>query len=280
MILESSGYHGTLYPRDRHADPPAAARQEQEPVGLTGYFPHFGYAVVMMDLRGTGKSQGCLDHLGPNDQKDLKTVIEWAATQPWSNGRVGMVGHSYVGSTPIIATKLNPKGLVTIVPSAGLASIYDHQFQAGVAWNPQLRRPDLGYPGLPPLRTSRRHDIQSAVRPTGDNFGDDRPQDTGCQFTQHRAQRRPAAAAGTETAWHPARDAMKEAVAWPGRVWLCTASTTTPRASLPRLVPHAHGQAPATSSGSASGITASAAAQPARHAVDRSAARLVRPGSC
>jgi len=47
----------------------------------------------MMDLRGTGRSQGCLDHLGLRDARDLKQIVEWAATQRWSNGRVGMTGH-------------------------------------------------------------------------------------------------------------------------------------------------------------------------------------------
>ena len=52
----------------------------------------------------------------------------------WSNGRVGMTGHSYVGSTPSVAAAQRPTGLKTIVPSAGLASMYHHQFQAGVPY--------------------------------------------------------------------------------------------------------------------------------------------------
>ena len=63
-------------------------------------------------------------------------------TQPWSNGRVGMTGHSYVGSTPARrgAAPEAPEGLVTIVPSAGLASMYDHQFNKGVPWQPAVGR--------------------------------------------------------------------------------------------------------------------------------------------
>ena len=45
-----------------------------------------------------------------------------------------MTGHSYVGSTPSVAAAQNPDGLKTIVPSAGLASMYHHQFQAGVPY--------------------------------------------------------------------------------------------------------------------------------------------------
>ena len=40
----------------------------------------------MMDLRGTGRSEGCLDHLGGNDLSDIRTVIEWAASR---RGRTG-----------------------------------------------------------------------------------------------------------------------------------------------------------------------------------------------
>ena len=43
---------------------------------LTGYFAPRGYAVVMMDLRGTGRSQGCLDHLGAKDARDLEQIVE------------------------------------------------------------------------------------------------------------------------------------------------------------------------------------------------------------
>src|SRR5688500_208957 len=100
VILESSPYHGTLADRDGTRILPGPKDATGKPLGLTGYFAPRGYAVVMMDLRGTGRSQGCLDHLGPKDARDLKQIVEWAASQPWSNGKVGMTGHSYVGSTP------------------------------------------------------------------------------------------------------------------------------------------------------------------------------------
>lgn len=130
VIYEASPYHGTIATRigDRIYPDPRSGNQN---LGLTGYFAPRGYAVVMMDLRGTGRSTGCLDHLGPNDAKDMKLVIEYLASQPWSNGKIGMTGHSYVGSTPTVAAATRPKGLATIAPSAGLASMYDHQFQMG-----------------------------------------------------------------------------------------------------------------------------------------------------
>ena len=64
VILEASPYHGTLADRDGTRILPEPRDADGKPLGLTGYFAPRGYAVVMMDLRGTGRSQGCLDHLG------------------------------------------------------------------------------------------------------------------------------------------------------------------------------------------------------------------------
>ncbi|HEX6390704.1 MAG TPA: CocE/NonD family hydrolase [Solirubrobacteraceae bacterium] len=218
VILEASPYHGTLYARTGTRILPLPERNGR-PIGLTGYFPKRGYAVVMMDVRGTGRSGGCLDHLGPDDQSDLKAVIEWAAAQPWSNGRVGMLGHSYVGSTPIIATKHDPKGLVTIVPSAGLAAMYDHQFQAGVAFNLQWAGPIFAYellafdrelpPGIP--------DPVSGGE-TGDDFGG-HPLGAVCGLQNSAGIQGLGQLTGVQDAFHKERDAAKEAAAWGGTVF-------------------------------------------------------------
>ena len=161
VVMEASPYHGTLADREGTRIFPDARDDEGNLIGLTGYFAQRGYAVVMVDLRGTGRSSGCLDHLGPNDAADLKAIVEWAADQPWSNGKVGMTGHSYVGSTPKVAAAQNPRGLATIAPSAGLASMYDHQFQYGVPYLLQWVGPMFAYEQL----SLERH------APGGDNFG-------------------------------------------------------------------------------------------------------------
>jgi hypothetical protein len=89
VILEASPYHGTLYDRTGGRMIPLPGK-DGKLVGLSGFFPKRGYAVVFMDLRGTGLSSGCLSSLGRADQSDLRDVIQWAATQPWSNGRVDL----------------------------------------------------------------------------------------------------------------------------------------------------------------------------------------------
>lgn len=71
-----------------------------EPPILRHYVPN-GYAYLVMEVRGTGASGGCFGHHDLAAQKDPAAVIDWIAAQPWSNGRVGMAGISYMGVTAI-----------------------------------------------------------------------------------------------------------------------------------------------------------------------------------
>lgn len=57
-----------------------------------------GFAVLRLDLRGTGSSSGIATDEYPDVERlDLRSAIRWLAAQPWSNGRVGMFGTSYSG---------------------------------------------------------------------------------------------------------------------------------------------------------------------------------------
>ncbi|HEX9891674.1 MAG TPA: CocE/NonD family hydrolase [Actinomycetota bacterium] len=212
VILEASPYHGTIATRigDRIFPDP---RQGNQNLGLTGFFGPRGYVVAMMDLRGTGRSTGCLDHLGPKDASDMKLVIEWLATRPYSNGRVGMTGHSYVGSTPSLAASVRPKGLVTIVPSAGLASMYDHQYQKGVPYNLQWVGPMVAYEGLALVRDLPPGFNEPVLTgaPTGDNWdGTPNPQ-TGCGMQNSSLTAGSGQVTGQYELWHAQRDWRAEA---------------------------------------------------------------------
>ncbi len=205
VILEASPYHGTIADRDGTRIFPDPKKADGSAAGLTGYFAPRGYAVAMMDLRGTGRSGGCLDHLGPNDAKDLRTVIEHLADASWSAGRVGMTGHSYVGSTPTTAMELSPRGLTTIVPSAGLASMYDHQFQAGVPFNLQYIGPMVAYEGLALDRHLPNGTPSALGDRTGDDFGNN-VEDTGCGMKNSAALAGTGQATGQYEGWHAQRD--------------------------------------------------------------------------
>lgn len=57
-----------------------------------------GFAVLRLDLRGTGSSGGIIDdEYTDRERADLRTAMEWVEAQPWSTGRVGMFGTSYSG---------------------------------------------------------------------------------------------------------------------------------------------------------------------------------------
>ena len=75
-----------------------------------------GYAVVAQDVRGRYHSEG---EFRPYHQegKDGYDTIEWAAAQPWSNGRVGTFGLSYPGAVQWLAAMESPPHLVSIFPA-------------------------------------------------------------------------------------------------------------------------------------------------------------------
>jgi predicted acyl esterase len=229
VILEASPYHGTLYGRDGARILPQPVDSDERPLGLKRYFAPRGYAVAMMDLRGTGKSQGCLDLMGPRDASDLKTVVEWLARQPWSNGRVGMVGHSYPGSTPMIAAAMRPKGLVTIVPSAGVSQMYEHLFHNGVPWAGTFGGGIAAYNllaiqrALPDAIELPPELFETLPVPLGqrfgDNFGND-PHEAACGVTQSPAFTGESLLSGRRVKWHEDRDWRERATAWPGSVFL------------------------------------------------------------
>jgi len=85
-----------------------------------------GYAVVSQDCRGTGLSQGeflAYADAGP----DGHATIEWIAQQPWSNGKVGMLGRSATGSTQYAVAQGAPSALKCLAPAHTSPDTY-HQF--------------------------------------------------------------------------------------------------------------------------------------------------------
>ena len=83
-----------------------------------------GYAVAAFSMRGTGRSEGCLRLGDATDQRDGYNVIQTIAAQPWSNGNVGMYGHSYPGWSQYLAAAARPPALKTIVPTSGIVDLW------------------------------------------------------------------------------------------------------------------------------------------------------------
>jgi uncharacterized protein len=88
------------------------------------WFASHCYLVVIQDIRGQGTSEGTFSEFA-NDQDDGYDSVEWAATLPGSNGKVGMYGSSYVGATQWLAAVTAPPHLVTIVPANTASDYYD-----------------------------------------------------------------------------------------------------------------------------------------------------------
>lgn len=92
-----------------------------------------GYVVVWQDCRGIITSEGEFQPFVSNiEAKDGYDTVEWIAEQPWSNGKVGMYGFSYHGSTQLAAAKEQPPHLVAIAPGMIGAGTRDAFFVGGV----------------------------------------------------------------------------------------------------------------------------------------------------
>ena len=102
-----------------------------------------GYTYVMVDLPGTGGSGGCNDWGGPREQGAVKAAVEWAASRPWSTGRVGMIGKSYDGWTGLMALAQQPKGLAAVVSMEPVYSGYRYLYDDGVRFANSLLTPAL-----------------------------------------------------------------------------------------------------------------------------------------
>jgi predicted acyl esterase len=92
-----------------------------------------GYAAVRVDGRGSGKSPGQCEPWSLAEAIDFYDAIEWAAAQPWCNGKVGLTGISYYAINQWFVANLNPPSLKAIMPWEGFADIYrDALYHGGI----------------------------------------------------------------------------------------------------------------------------------------------------
>lgn len=128
-VLNLSPYH------DRAGSGGTAAKA---PNGvMTAFYRPFleaGYAVAFVSMRGTGKSDGCLQFGGELDQKDAYDVVETLADRPWSNGRIGMWGLSYDGFSQYLAMAAKPPSLKAVVPMSGVIDLWSLLTRRGAAY--------------------------------------------------------------------------------------------------------------------------------------------------
>jgi predicted acyl esterase len=92
-----------------------------------------GYVCVRVDSRGAGRSPGLIDVWSPRETKDFYDCIEWAAVQPWSNGRIGLAGISYYAMNQYQVASLQPPHLVAMCPWEGASDFYrDMCYHGGI----------------------------------------------------------------------------------------------------------------------------------------------------
>ncbi|MEJ8846283.1 CocE/NonD family hydrolase [Variovorax rhizosphaerae] len=83
-----------------------------------------GFACIRIDSRGAGRSPGVLDLASATETRDLFECIEWAAVQPWSNGKVGLNGISYYAINQWHVAALQPPHLAAICVWEGAVDRY------------------------------------------------------------------------------------------------------------------------------------------------------------
>jgi putative CocE/NonD family hydrolase len=132
-VLEMSGYDGAgagdkqSYVGD--LEDQAGVPHDGQVSDLTSmldshYFTDDGYIVVEASIRGTGCSGGEFDLFSWRSALDGRNVIEWMARQRWSNGKVGLNGHSYSGITGFMIAETRPPHLVAATLSGLIDDVY------------------------------------------------------------------------------------------------------------------------------------------------------------
>jgi len=125
-------------PRGGGRYPVLLTRTPYDKTGANGYPTPLrgvrsGYAVAIQDVRGRYKSEGEFDPLF-QEVADGYDSVEWCARLPYSNGKVGMFGGSYVGATQMLAAIAAPPHLVGIVPNVTASDYHEHWAYQGGAF--------------------------------------------------------------------------------------------------------------------------------------------------
>lgn len=81
------------------------------------YVVRRGYAQVAVDARGTGISEGGWELLGPDEQIGFADAVDWAKRQPWSNGKLGVAGVSYMAISSLFAAQHRPDDIDAVFAS-------------------------------------------------------------------------------------------------------------------------------------------------------------------
>ncbi|MDH6521969.1 putative acyl esterase [Streptomyces sp. SAI-135] len=122
--------------------------------GASDFWVPRGYVHVIANLRGTGGSGGTFGFFDAQERRDLHDLVEWAAEQPWCDGRVGMIGISYFAMAQLEAAVERPAHLRAIFPVAVTADLYEAAMHHGL-FSSSFVTPFLAMVGLTSARSDR-----------------------------------------------------------------------------------------------------------------------------
>jgi putative CocE/NonD family hydrolase len=110
-----------------------------------------GIIGVVADVRGTGGSGGSLkdNYFSPREARDGYDLVEYFATRPYSTGKVGMTGGSYLGITQYLTAEQQPPHLAVITPIVALSDLYRDAYTHGGIPNLSFDAQYIGVQGGP-----------------------------------------------------------------------------------------------------------------------------------
>ncbi|GGM09468.1 CocE/NonD family hydrolase [Micromonospora yangpuensis] len=148
VVMDASPYYTTLCrgnDSECKVDLDGDGLLDKWPLWYDNYFVPRGYAVILLDMVGTGNSTGCPTTNANQDNLSAKQAINWlngratarnaageVVKADWHNGKSGMIGKSYDGSLAMATAVTGVQGLTTIVPIGGPSEYYDYVRSNGV----------------------------------------------------------------------------------------------------------------------------------------------------
>lgn len=102
------------------------------------FFVSHGYACVIVDARGSGASTSTRDmDFSPEEIADVNGIMDWVVAQPWSNGKIGTTGVSYVGTTAELIVANRHPAHAAAIPRSAIFDLYeDICFPGGLRQGP------------------------------------------------------------------------------------------------------------------------------------------------
>ncbi|MEC3978012.1 CocE/NonD family hydrolase [Amycolatopsis sp. H20-H5] len=147
-VVMNKGFYGKAFNHDCIGSPEQAQEKEaledrffsgnpdglqyenHESVDSAVWVPQ-GYVCIRVDSRGVGRSPGLQAPFSVQQSEDYFDAIEWAGTQPWSNGNVGLWGMSYLAMTQHMVASLQPPHLKAMIALGTDADLYNEATYGG-----------------------------------------------------------------------------------------------------------------------------------------------------